>query len=183
MSNANPTDIHNGARKVKAELIKTSVYRRWPCHVCGGRTEKVAILTEVPAGEYTGFRICETCIEAQAIDAMLRERAAELEGQAEAIRRLIGLLEVPTPQEYHAAELQDEIETLRFRCDMNEKEVGESLMIRLANATNPHERREIMAWLQKEGYSEIEIQRGIAVEKRRCKAALLRQEQESDLPF
>ena len=183
MSNANPTDIHNGARKVKAELMKTSFITRWPCHVCGGHTEKVAILTEVPAGEYGGLRVCETCIEAQAIDAGLRRRAAELEGQAEAIRNLIGLLEVPTPQEYHAAELQDEIETLRFRCEMNEKEVGESLIYRLANATNPNQRRAIMAWLQKEGHSELDIQRGIAVQKRRREAALLRQEQETDPPF
>ena len=51
MSNTDPTGIRSGAREVKAELIKTSCYTRWPCHVCGGSTKKVAMLTEFPAGD------------------------------------------------------------------------------------------------------------------------------------
>lgn len=89
---------------VKAELRETNFFTRYYCHVCGGCTEKVAILTEVPDGEYEGFRVCERCLEAGDIPAKMCKHADELNEFAEELRKLAPALEVPSRDEYQAAE-------------------------------------------------------------------------------
>lgn len=97
---------------VQAALCTTNVYTRWPCHLCSGCTEKVAILCEVPDGEFEGFRVCEQCIEkhdgdSTSVDAALRTRAAEIvrkaADQAEELLNLVGRLEVVDFKTWQAA--------------------------------------------------------------------------------
>jgi hypothetical protein len=88
---------------VPAVLRDSPFLRRWHCHLCGSTTEKVAILCEVPDGEFKGFRVCERCIEKHdgdsvAIDAALRTRAAEIvretAKEVQVLLDLVGRLEV-----------------------------------------------------------------------------------------
>jgi len=88
---------------VPAVLRDSPFLRRWHCHLCGSTTEKVAILCEVPDGEFKGFRVCERCIEKHdgdsvAIDAALRNRAAEIvretAEEVQVLLDLVGRLEV-----------------------------------------------------------------------------------------
>ena len=88
--------------KVKLELVETNFFTRWNCHVCGGNTEKVAILVEVLEGEWKGFRVCETCVKERDFDRKLIMHAEELEGFASNLRSLVGRLEVPTLEQYDA---------------------------------------------------------------------------------
>lgn len=95
-------------------LTETNALVRWPCHVCGGCTEKYPVLAEVQEGEHEGFRVCETCIKAGDFDSRLlasaerleREAstsAERLERQASDLRLLVGRLRVPTYKEWAAA--------------------------------------------------------------------------------
>jgi hypothetical protein len=43
---------------IKVDLVWSGFYTRYPCHVCGGCTDKVAVLAEGPGN----LRVCETCI-------------------------------------------------------------------------------------------------------------------------
>jgi hypothetical protein len=88
--------------EILVELTSTNVLTRWPCHVCGGCTEKVEVLAEVASGPHKGLRVCKVCIEAGDIDAKLQQQAEALEGQAASVRALIGRLKVPTWTEYNA---------------------------------------------------------------------------------
>lgn len=85
---------------IVVELVETNVFTRWPCHVCGDCTEKVAVLAEVKDGEYAGLRVCETCIEAGDIDARLAAHADTIEARAASLRALIGRLQVPSFAEW-----------------------------------------------------------------------------------
>ena len=86
----------DAAIKIRINLVVTNVLTRWPCHVCGGCTEKVEVLAEGGGG----IRVCETCLKAGDIDARLEQHAAALEACAEEVRALIGCLQVPTYQEW-----------------------------------------------------------------------------------
>jgi len=97
---------------VKAVLRDSPFQRRWHCNLCGGQTEKVTILCEVPEGEFKGFRVCERCIakhdgDSASIDAALRTRAAEIiRDAAEEVRVLFdlaGRLEVVDLKTWQAA--------------------------------------------------------------------------------
>jgi rRNA maturation endonuclease Nob1 len=33
--------------KIRVSLVRSSCYTRYPCHICGGTTDKVAVLAEV----------------------------------------------------------------------------------------------------------------------------------------
>jgi hypothetical protein len=104
-----------GESKVKFELNDANCYTRWPCHLCGGHTEKVSILCE-EAGADDKFRICEGCLERQAsvpeyFDSMLEQHAAELEAdavemparlkaRAAELRSLIGKIDAPSYSEW-----------------------------------------------------------------------------------
>ena len=99
------------------ELVETNFFTRYPCTVCGGRTEKVGILAEGTQrlsgdGDYRTVRVCETCLEGGdglGIDARLDLHARALEGKAALIRSLIGRLKVPTFAEWCTAEREHEV--------------------------------------------------------------------------
>ena len=95
---------------ITVELIETNFFTRWPCTVCGGCTEKVAILAEA-RDEHGSIRVCENCLEEGGIDERLEKRAGELEVQAELIRKLIGRLKVPAFTEWCKAERNHEVES------------------------------------------------------------------------
>jgi hypothetical protein len=99
-----------GAPSIRAELKATNFYTRWTCHCCGGHTEKVGVLCEVPADHelHAGFRVCERCLEAGDINARLLKHAAQLEQEAAELRSLAGRLVVPSFVEWeHANALRD----------------------------------------------------------------------------
>jgi hypothetical protein len=81
----------------EANFVRTGFFTRWPCHVCGGHTEKVEVLTEVKCVDGdVALRVCETCLEAGDIDKRLEDHAARLVSEAARLRNLIGRLKVPT---------------------------------------------------------------------------------------
>jgi transcription elongation factor Elf1 len=110
---------------VQAVLRDSPFQRRWHCHLCGGQTEKVAVLCEVPEGEFKGFRVCERCIaqhdgDSASIDVALRNRAAEIIRDAarevQTLFDLVGRLEVVDLQAWQAA------------CDAHEQALREQVL-------------------------------------------------------
>jgi hypothetical protein len=85
---------------VQAQFVWTGYLTRWPCTVCGGCTEKVAVLTEGPGN----IRACEGCLKCGDIDGHLERRAAQLENEARLTRSLIGRLKVPSYEEWQHEE-------------------------------------------------------------------------------
>ncbi len=120
---------------ISIELVETSFFTRYPCTVCGGCTEKVAILAEGTLrlsddGESMTVRVCESCLEGGdglGIDARLDSHARALEGEATLTRSLIGRLKVPTFAEWCKAERVHNVETVmeinRISRDEAEKKV------------------------------------------------------------
>jgi hypothetical protein len=88
---------------IKFELVETNYLTRWPCHVCGGCTEKHSILAEVTEGPFKGFRACETCMKKRDFDAKLTAQAERLEEQAACLRAAVGRLQIPTFEEWKDA--------------------------------------------------------------------------------
>ena len=105
------------AEPISVDLVETNFFTRWPCTVCGGYTEKVAILAEGTQrlsddGECRTVRVCETCLEGGdglGIDDRLDLHARALKGEAALIRSLIGRLKVPTFAEWCKAERETEV--------------------------------------------------------------------------
>lgn len=85
---------------INVELVRTNVFIRWPCSVCGGCTEKVSVLAEAEiecaGGHSITFRVCERCLEEAAINERLEQQAQALAARSEWLRGLIGRLHVPT---------------------------------------------------------------------------------------
>ena len=120
MSNTITTET---AEPISIELVETNFFTRYPCTVCGGCTEKVAILAEGTQqlsddGESRTVRVCETCLEGCdgeglppgfGIDYRLDLRARQLEAEAALIRSMMGQLEVPTFAEWCRAEREHEV--------------------------------------------------------------------------
>ena len=102
---------------ISVELVETNFFTRYPCTICGGCTEKVAILAEGTQrlsddGETRTVRVCESCLEGGdglGIDARLDLHARALEGEAALIRSLIGRLKVPTFAQWCSAEREHEV--------------------------------------------------------------------------
>jgi hypothetical protein len=89
---------------VELKLVKSGFITRWPCHVCGGCTEKVDVLCEGVDESGNEIRICETCLEArEQIDVKLEKHAEYLNGQAAWLRSLIGRINAPSRAEWEAA--------------------------------------------------------------------------------
>ena len=84
--------FYNGRPRLKVELVRTKVFARWPCHVCGGATDKYAVLAQAA----NGFRICPECLEAGDFNARLERHARKLEKDAAELRSLIGAIDAPT---------------------------------------------------------------------------------------
>jgi hypothetical protein len=83
------------------------MFTRYPCTICGGFTDKTAVLCE---GEDTvngggEVRACEQCLEAgqDQIDARLKEHIVAVEEQAQMLRKLVSQIQVPTFAEWEAA--------------------------------------------------------------------------------
>ena len=126
---------------IEIKLRETNFFTRYPCTVCGGRTEKVGILAEGTQqlsddGETRIVRVCETCLEGCdgeslppgfGIDYRLDLRARQLEAEAALVRNLIGQLKVPTFAEWCKAERGYEVravmETTRTSRDEAESKV------------------------------------------------------------
>ena len=83
----------------KSNLVETNVLTRWPCHVCGGRTEKEPILCEAD----DGFRVCENCLRDGDLDARLTSHADALINRANELRARVGRIKAPTYAEWLAA--------------------------------------------------------------------------------
>jgi len=98
--------------EVRAVLTDNGgVFTRWPCRVCGGTTEKVNVLCEVPPGRpHAGLRVCEFCLESGDLAARLDERVAALRERIAELMALRGRLVAPTYVEWqHAEALADAI--------------------------------------------------------------------------
>lgn len=101
-------------RSVKVELTETGMYTRRRCHACGGQTEKVSILAEVPEGaDFGGFRVCEECLRSGDVARRIRQHAADLHFKADELLSLAPRLEVPSWRDYLLAELHHEVEVGR----------------------------------------------------------------------
>jgi hypothetical protein len=89
----------DGAEPILIKFVRTSCFTRWHCDVCGGDTEKDAVLCEgkftLPNGRVDDVLVCPQCLDRD-IDARLKETARQLESHAAWTRLLIGRLRVPT---------------------------------------------------------------------------------------
>jgi hypothetical protein len=85
---------------IKIKLVTSNFFSRFPCHVCGGRTERVSVHAIGPEG----LQVCETCLKAGDIDDRLKQYADRLDEMASLTRELIGRLQVPTYQQWATAE-------------------------------------------------------------------------------
>lgn len=94
-------------KDVKLSLIESSTHRH-QCHCCGEQADRQCIRAVVRDGPYRGFNVCERCIEARGFDEKLEAYARRLEEQASTVRELKGRLDVPTIDEYRAAEAKTE---------------------------------------------------------------------------
>jgi hypothetical protein len=94
--------------KIVFRLVRTNVFTRWPCHICGGETEKVPILCESGGETKVGLRICERCLSCRDFDAHLESHAQALEAQAAQTRALIGRIEAPSFAEWKQAMADDD---------------------------------------------------------------------------
>lgn len=89
--------------KIIFELVETNFLTRWPCHICGGCTEKEPILCEVKSGEYKGTRVCESCLKCGHFDDHIRAQIESLEKYAESLKSMIGRIQAPTYEQWEAA--------------------------------------------------------------------------------
>jgi hypothetical protein len=87
------------ADKIEVKLVRTNVFTRWPCTVCGGVTEKDEVLCE---SDNMAVRVCPQCLKRGDIDGHLESTAAAFERDATYLRSLIGKLKVPTYAEWEA---------------------------------------------------------------------------------
>ncbi len=115
--------------EIEIKLIETNFFTRHHCTVCGGCTEKVAILAEGTQrlsddGESRVIRVCETCLEGGngGIDNRLDLHARALEGEAVLVRGMIGRLKVPTFAEWCKAERDYEVRGHMERNGINRDE-------------------------------------------------------------
>lgn len=87
------------------KLTNTTCYTRWPCTICGGCTEKVAILCEDTNNpQNVRVRLCECCLERseQERDELLQKHIAGLVRRVEYLKFLSVV--VPTYNEWQVAE-------------------------------------------------------------------------------
>jgi hypothetical protein len=91
-------------KMIEMKFVQSDFITRWPCHVCGGCTEKVEILVEGVDESDNEIRICETCLkEREQIDVKLEKHAEYLLDQAAWLRSLIGRINAPSHAEWKAA--------------------------------------------------------------------------------
>lgn len=147
----------NSSDKIIVSLVSSNFLTRWPCHVCGGHTEKVSILAEVTEGEYKGFRVCETCLETRDFDKKLVETAERLEQQSVELRELVGRLEVPSYAEWHQREFDDDIEVMRAHDYTDEQIVDDCIDFISNESLNKEYAPPRIDWLIKHGVTQERI--------------------------
>jgi hypothetical protein len=86
--------------QVVFEFVRTNFFTRFPCHVCGGCTEKVGILCEVKDGPYKGWRVCEQCLKSGDVDERLQKNIKRVEEELQELRALAGNLVVPSYEQW-----------------------------------------------------------------------------------
>lgn len=96
--------------KIKFELETTNFYTRWPCHICGGNTEKTAILCESKEGPFKLTRICERCLKHRNFDERLKKNIQGLREFADVLETMAGRIEAPTYKQWQDAEKQHDDE-------------------------------------------------------------------------
>ena len=101
---------------IEISLTPANFWTRWPCHVCGGRTEKDPVLAEgeqnlpsdgLPGRKFRIVRVCDQCLKGAdgvSLDQRLETFARQLEYEAEITRAMIGKLDVPSYAEWKAAQ-------------------------------------------------------------------------------
>ena len=121
---------------IDIKLTETNFFTRWPCTVCGGHTEKVAILAEgtlrLPDDGEMTVLVCESCLEGGnglGIDERLDLHVRALEGKAALVRSLIGQLKVPTFAEWCKAEREHEVNAC-MEIDRTSRDEAETKMHR-----------------------------------------------------
>jgi hypothetical protein len=87
---------------IEIKMVDT-YYTRWPCAVCGGWTEKYAVVARGEDEQGRTIDVCETCLAAGDIDDRLRQHVATMRADADLVETLIGRLKVPTIAEWRAA--------------------------------------------------------------------------------
>lgn len=115
-SNCQQKQIYESETMIEIKLIPTNYFTRWGCTVCGGRTEKDAILCEGET-ENVFVRVCPQCLKSpELIDEKLEGRAVELESLADGLRSIKGELVLPSYGEWEAAteKLNDEWRALSY---------------------------------------------------------------------
>jgi len=86
--------------KVGFEFVRTNYFTRFPCHICGGCTEKVGILCEVKDGPYKGWRVCEQCLKSGDVEKRLQENIKRTIEELLELSELAGRLVVPTYEQW-----------------------------------------------------------------------------------
>jgi hypothetical protein len=109
-------------------LTRTNVFTRWPCHICGGETEKVATLCEGVDADGTRLRCCEVCIRGgqSHLDERIRNNIASLEQHVEFLRTIVGRISIPTYAEWEVAEeaFDDECRSENGEAELSVENVG-----------------------------------------------------------
>ena len=80
---------------IRFEFTTRNASTPWPCDVCGDPAKNVAVLCEVPNGEYAGMRCCEQCLKRGDVNTVLEEHVQNLEQTLRELHGLIGRLQVP----------------------------------------------------------------------------------------
>ena len=89
---------------INFSITQSDGYFRFPCHVCGGHTEKQAMTCKVTEGEHEGLTVCWQCMQERDFDERLTKHAERDELRARYARSLIGRLAVPPYEEFLRAE-------------------------------------------------------------------------------
>ena len=101
-------------QKIKAELVMTHSLVRQHCHACGGSTDRVHVVARVKTGPYEDFTICETCLEGGDVAHRMLREAERLETFARHLRVAAPNIEVPTFEEWKAANDAEEREVVKW---------------------------------------------------------------------
>jgi hypothetical protein len=79
-------------------MKRTNLYMRWPCHLCGGCTDKEGVECVAPCpgdGKPHELFACQQCVEENDPDARIAEQTAHREAQIGYLRSLLGRVVLP----------------------------------------------------------------------------------------
>lgn len=88
---------------IKIKLKQTNYFTHWPCTICGGETNRDAVLCE-GENESIFVRVCPECLsEPDSVDEKIEQRAIESEAYAQKLRELKGNLALPSFEDWESA--------------------------------------------------------------------------------